>query len=234
MAASSEPLDLQLQRERVARAQVEAALESTRLQLIEMEYALRQARAEATRVLAPASVPVAAAAGPAAAPEPPPLARPLPPKPRLRKPAPKPAAGSLVEVARAAEAIEKATRSSTDPSTMVSPMAGMVPGRAAQALISTLDLRINDHRAIVNDFVQHLQTRLSKIQACYGSGNLTELKWHVNWITTNADAAGFAPLKAPAAQLEEVLEQQQNDRIPMLLDHVIQLGERATVESARG
>ena len=230
MAASSEPLELQLQRERVARSQVEAALESTRLQLIEMEYALRQARAEATRVLAvekasePVPEPVLEAA----------LSKPLAPKPRLRKPVPKPTAGSLIEVARAAEAIEKATRSTTDASTMVSPMAGMVPGRAAQPLISTLDLRINDHRAIVNDFVQHLQTRLSKMQACYGSGNLTELKWHVNWITTNAVAAGFAPLKTPAAQLEEVLEQQQNDRIPMLLDNVIQMGERATVESARG
>lgn len=230
MATSSEPLDLQLQRERVARSQVEAALESTRLQLIEMEYALRQARAEATRVLAPTAAPVAVAV----VPEPPPLTKPVAPKPRLRRPTPKPVAGSLVEVARAAEAIEKATRSTTDASTMVSPMAGMVPGRAAQPLITTLDLRIDDNRAIVNDFIQHLQTRLSKMQACYGSGNLTELKWHVNWITTNAEAAGFAPLKAPAAQLEEVLEQQQNDRIPMLLDNVIQLGERATVESARG
>ena len=154
------------------------------------------------------------------------------PRPRLRKSVAKPAGGSLVDVARVAESLEKRSRNSVANSTMAA-LPGMNPGHDTQPILSTLEPYVEDHRAIIADFIEHLQTRLSKMQACYGNGNMTELKWHVNWITLNADRSGFSPLTAPAKELEEVIEQQLNGRIPSLLDAVIQLGERVALEPAR-
>jgi len=258
-----EPLELQLQRERVARTQVEALLESTRLQLIEMEMALRKAREEATcclttaasvappppsapqasppplpaasaRPIAAKAVSASVAAAAAAPPAPAALAaaaRPAaPPKPRVRRTSPKPAAGSLIEAARAAEAIEKASR---EASPALAPAGGMINNRGRQPLLSTLDLNEGDNRAIVADFVQHLQTRLSNLQACYGNGNATELKWHVTWIKENSGVVGFAPLIQPAADLEQALEKEEKERVPGLLDALITLAERVAVETVR-
>lgn len=233
MTSSGEPLELQLQRERVARTQVEAALEVARLQLIEMEQALRQARVEAMACLAAAPVPDDALTIEKAAPPVPALPVPaVPPKPRQRKSVARSAAGSLVDVARAAESLEKQSRNSDSHAT-VAALPGMKAGRGTEPILSTLDPHVDDHRAIIADFIEHLQTRLSKMQACYGNGNMTELKWHVNWITLNADRCGFSPLTAPARELEEVIEQQLNGRVPPLLDAVIQLGERVAIEPAR-
>jgi len=247
-----EPLELQLQRERVARTQVEALLESTRLQLIEMEMALRKAREDATRCLAPPppakpqaasftppltkplaasqSAPISATIQPSLAPPPAAPARAAPSKPRLRRAAPKPAAGSLIEAARAAEAIEKASR---EASPALAPAGGMINNRGNQPLLSTLDLHEGDNRAIVADFVEHLQTRLSNLQACYGNGDATELKWHVAWIKENSGAVGFSPLIEPAANLEQALENDEKDRVSGLLDALIQRAERVAVENVR-
>jgi|GEM_PF-1788421 len=238
MSSSGEPLELQLQRERVARTQVEAALEVARLQLIEMEHALRQVREDATACLAAEPVE-------AAVPSPVQAASALSKnhhqdtpsekisKQKPRRAASKSDASSLVAVARAAEAIEKRSRQATGSKPAATTMSGMMSGSDGQPIVSSLDLFADDHRAIVCDFIEHLQTRLSKMQACYGSGSLTELKWHVNWISINAARAGFNALTDSAKQLEDVIEQQLNARIPELLDAVIQLGERVAIEPAR-
>ncbi len=212
MPSSGEPLELQLQRERVARTQVEAALEAARLQLIEMEHALRQARAEATACLTAAPGHGDAAVVADAQPQTPaPLDHPGPSRPRPRK-----------SIARP----DAAARAVMNP-------AGVRGAGGTGPILSTLDLHVGDHRAIVADFIRHLQTRLSKMQACYGGGNTTELKWHVNWITLNADRCGFPLLTTPAKELEEVIEQQLNGRIAPLLDAVIHVGERMALEPAR-
>jgi hypothetical protein len=250
--SAMEPFELQLQRERVARTQVEALLESTRLQLIEMEYALRKAREDATRCLTEPGVKPAVAApaagraspmsstmvSPPSSPEvvaPTPASRPLgTPKPRIRRAAPRPAATSLVEAARAAEAIEKAARVDAGGAVAAAPVSGMMtPARAADPLISTLDLYEDDNRAVVTDFIQHLQTRIGKMQACYGSANFTELKWHVTWIRENAAAAGFAVLTLPATDLEMAIDTDAKDQIPACMDHVINQAERVSVERVR-
>ena len=236
----AEPLELQLQRERLARIRIESQLEEAKLQIVEMELTLRQLRdllavpGGALAAMNPQSgrvVPVTPDA-PEKAEE---TTEPAPPAPmhanrggQRKRASSARRAASKVAIADAPDPIDlDADLDDTHGGTATMTQVGPPP------IISSLPLHEDDNRETIREFIDHIHTRIEKMQATLAAMNLKELKWHTTWLKDNAAKVGFEVLVEPLSQLEKAIADERETLIGERLDEFIQLTDRITLEPSR-
>ena len=80
-------------------------------------------------------------------------------------------------------------------------------------IVSSLPTDDLEFREIVEEFVEHLHTRLNSMRQAWAERDLSDLAALAHWLKGSGGSVGFHAFNAPAARLEDLAKKEQLDHI---------------------